>query len=93
VPTNRQWRRLDAARAEADLLHEAAARLRDDDWRESLAGLSDLQTGAALAELLDLLANHIDTLDAAVRWQASEGATLITGRPMAAPTVRRTRRR
>jgi hypothetical protein len=93
VPTNRQWRRIDTARAEADLLHQAAARLRDDDWREPLAGLSDHETGEALAELLDVLADHVIDLDAAVRWQAGEGAKLITGQPMAAPSVRRTRRR
>jgi hypothetical protein len=67
--------------------------LRNDAWRESLAGLSDRETGEALADLLDVLADHVTDLDAAVRWQAGDGAKLVTGRPMAAPTVRRTRRR
>ena len=93
MPTSREWRPIDSARADADLLHDAATRLRDEDWRKPLAGLSDHETGEALAELLDVLADHVIALDAAVRWQAGEGAKLIMGRPMVAPSVRRTRRR
>jgi hypothetical protein len=92
VRTARQWRQYDRDRADAQLLHRAAAWLRDHPDRAGYAGVSDNGTAAALAALLDILAAGITHLDAGVRWQALEGARVVLGETMADPDRRRTRR-
>jgi len=93
VPTQREWRELDAARADAQLMEQAAARLRDDPKRRRVAGLWADRVGHALADLLDALADEVAVLDGAVRWQARESCRVVLGQSMARPGIRRTRRR
>jgi hypothetical protein len=72
MPSQREWRERDAARADQKLFDRAAAWLRDDPKRRRVAGLWADRVGHALADLLDALGDDPAGLDAAVRWQARE---------------------
>jgi hypothetical protein len=95
MPSQREWRERDAAKADQELLDRAAAWLRDDSKRRRVAGLWADRVGHALADLLDALGDEVAALDAAVRWQARESCTVLLGETTASPTptTRRTRRR
>jgi hypothetical protein len=93
MPTQREWRERDAARADQELYDRAAAWLRDDPKRRQVAGLWADRVGHALAELLDALGDEVAGLNSAVRWQARESCRVLLGETMASPTTRRTRRR
>ena len=93
MPTAREWRRIDADRAAADLAHRAASWLRDDPARWQTAGLTDDVRAHALADLVDALADAVPGLNAGVRWQLLDSARVVLGETMASPTIRRTRRR
>jgi hypothetical protein len=93
VPTAREWRQYDRDRADATVLHRAAAFLREDPGRGRYAGLSCDEDAAALAALLDVLAAGIAHLDPGVRWQAVESCRVLLGETMTDPHRRRTRRR
>lgn len=93
MPTAREWRRIDADRADAQLAQRAAAWLRDDPARRQTAGLTDDARAAALADLVDALAAGLPDLGAGVRRQLLASARVVLGETMDAPQVRRTRRR
>jgi hypothetical protein len=92
MPSQREWRERDAARADQQLFDRAAAWLRDPK-RRRVAGLWADRVGHAIADLLDALGDGAAGLDAAVRWQARESCRVLLGETMASPTTRRTRRR
>jgi hypothetical protein len=77
MPTQREWRERDAARADQRLFGQAADWLRDDPKRRRVAGLWADRVGHALADLLDALGDDVAGLDTAVRWRARDlpGAT------------------
>lgn len=93
MPSEREWRRIDAARASAELAHRAASWLRDDPRRPATAGLQHDHVAHALADLVDALADVVAGLDSAVRWQLEQSARVVLGETMESPTIRRTRRR
>jgi hypothetical protein len=93
MPTQREWRERDAARADQELLDRGAAWLRDDPKRRPVAELWADRVGHALADLLDALGDDAASLNSAVRWQARESCRVVLGETMASPTTRRTRRR
>jgi hypothetical protein len=93
MPSEREWRERDAARADRQLFDRAVAWLRDDPKRRRVAGLWADRVGHALADLLDALGDDVAELDSAVRWQARESCRVLLGETMASPTTRRTRRR
>lgn len=93
MPTAREWQRIDANRAEQDVVRRAAAWLRDDPARAGYAGLSEDEDAAALAALLDVLAAELPHLDSAVRRQVLESCRALLGESMASTATRRTRRR
>jgi hypothetical protein len=76
-----------------ELVERAARWLRHDPARREHAGLQHDHHAHALADLLDVLAAGVPTLDRAVRWQAVESGKVLLGEPMASPSIRRTRRR
>jgi len=93
VPTVRQRRQYDRDRADAELIRRAATWLREDPKRAQHAGLSHDEDAHALAALLEIIATGIASLDSGVRRQAVESCRVLLGEPMAAPSIRRTRRR
>ena len=93
MPTAREWRQLDAARSDAELIDQAAAFLRDDPRRQGHAGLQDETVARASADLLHILAAGVAGLDGGVRWQTRESCRVLLDRPIASPQIRRTRRR
>lgn len=93
MPTEREWRRIDADRATADRAHRAATWLRDDPHRRETAGLTDDHVAHALADLVDALAGTVAGLDSAVRWQLEQSTRIVLGETMESPAIRRTRRR
>ena len=78
APDTRDWRRHIRDRADADLLHRTAARLRDDPDRVPGAGLNRADA-AAIAALLDVLVTALPHLDPAVRWQAVTSCRVVLG--------------
>ena len=78
APDTRDWRRHIRDRADADLLHRTAARLRDDPDRVPGAGLNSADA-AAIAALLDVLVTALPHLDPAVRWQAVTSCRVVLG--------------
>ena len=93
MPSEREWRRIDRDRADAQVLRRAAAWLREEPGRAGHAGLQHDEDAHALAVLLDVLADAMAGLDSGVRWQVVESCRVLLGEPMAAPGIRRTRRR
>jgi hypothetical protein len=69
MPTQREWRERDAARADQQLFDRAADWLREDPKRRRVAGLWADRVGHALADLLDALGDDVANLDEEVRWQ------------------------
>jgi hypothetical protein len=93
VPTAREWRQYDRDRADAELIRRAVSWLREDPRRAQYAGLNREQDANALAALLEILATGVACLNSAVRWQTIESCQVLLGETMAAPSIRRTRRR
>jgi hypothetical protein len=93
MPSQREWRERDAARADQQLFDRAADWLRDDPKRRRVAGPWADRVGHALADLVDALGDDVAGLDEAVGWQTRESCRVLLGEQMAAPTTRRTRRR
>jgi len=92
MPTEREWRRIDRDRADADLILRAAKWLREDPGRAVTAGLADDRDAEALAVLLEILAAELPHLDSGVRRQTIESCRVLLGEPMVSPKIRRTRR-
>ena len=93
MPSQREWRERDAARADQQMFDRAADWLRDDPKRRQVAPLWADRVGHALADLLDALGDDPAGLDAAVRWQPRESCRVLLGETMPSPPTRRTRRR
>jgi hypothetical protein len=89
MPTQREWRERDAARADQQLLDRAVTFLREDPARRQWAALSHNHVAEALADLLlEALGDGMAGLDSGVRWQAVQPARVLLGEPMESPTIR-----
>jgi hypothetical protein len=93
LPGERERRRIEAIRADQELLRRSAAWLRSAAIQCGYAGLQHQHVAFGHTLILDELAAHLPELPEGVRWQAVESCRVMLGEPMAAPTIRRTRRR
>lgn len=85
--------RIERVRHDQAVVHEAAARVRAAPAEGVLAGLTEPETAQGLAELLDVLADELDTVPTPIRDHAVRVCRELTDDTMDDPTRRRTRRR